>query len=81
MIGLYIYLSGMFLIWCAFAYYAFIKREEICKGDILYFTLFSFLSYLSILISIGAAIAYYMKEHGDEVVFNRKEENDDTEIL
>ena len=81
MIGLYIYLSGVFLIWCAFAYYAFIKREEVRKKDIFIFVLCSFFSYLVLTFFLVFAIGDYMDKHGDEVVFNRKEENDDTEIL
>ena len=29
MIGLYIYLSGVLIIWCVYAYIVFIKKEEV----------------------------------------------------
>ena len=81
MIALYIYLSGVLLVWSVFAYFVFVKKYEVRKKDIASFIGFSFLSYLSILIFIGILIDDYMEKHGDEVVFNHKNEDDDTEIL
>ena len=72
MIGLYIYLSGVFLIWCAFAYYAFIEREEVRKKDIFAFVLCSFFSYLALIFFLVFAIGYYIDKHDEEVVFNHK---------
>ena len=77
MIALYIYLGGVLLVWCVFAYFVFVKKEEVRKKDIFSFIGLSFLSYLSIFIFIGFLIDDYMEEHGDEVVFNKKEEEDD----
>ena len=77
MIGLYIYLSGVLVIWCVYAYIVFIEKEEIKKKYILPGVFFSILSYLMIVIFIGFLINDYMEEHGDEVVFNKKEEDDD----
>lgn len=77
MIVLYIYLSGVLIIWCIYAYIVFIEKEEIKKKYILPSIGFSVLSYLAILIFIGYAIDDYMMEHGDEVVFNLKSEDDE----
>lgn len=77
MIGLYIYLSGVLIIWCVYAYIVFIEKEEIKKKHILPSVVLSILSYLTIVFLIGFFIDDYMEEHGDEVVFNKKEEDDD----
>lgn len=76
MIGLYIYLSGVLIIWCVYAYIVFIKKEEVKKKEILPSIGLSVLSYLMIVIFIVFFIDDYMEEHGDEVVFNKKEEDD-----
>ena len=81
MIGLYIYLSGVLIIWLSYAYIIFIKKEELRKKHILPAIAFSIMSYLSILILGLIIIGDYIDEHGDDVVFNRKNKDDDTEIL
>lgn len=74
---LYIYLSGTLIIWCVFAYFAFIKKVEVRKKDILVFFAMSISSYISLIIFIGCILTDYMEEHGNEVVLNKKEEDDD----
>ena len=74
---LYIYLSGTLIIWCVFAYFAFIEKEQVRKKDILVFGMFSIMSYVSIILFIIILVSEYIEEHGDEVVFNKKEEDDD----
>lgn len=75
MIGLYIYLSGVLIIWFVYAYIVFIEKEEVKKKHILPSIGFSVLSYLAIVVFIGFLIDDYMEEHGDEVVFNHKEKD------
>ena len=77
MIGLYIYLSGVLIIWIVFVNFVFIEKKEIRKKDILAFGTMSILSYVSFILFIVFLVSEYMEEHGDEVVFNKKEEGDD----
>lgn len=81
MIYLYIYLSGVLIIWLLYAYLIFIEKAEVRKKHILPAIAVSIMSYLSILFLVLTIIADYIDEHGEEIVFNCKEEEDDTEIL
>ena len=81
MIALYIYLSGFAVVWCIFLYCVFIEKAEVRKKDVLAFFMLSICSYLSLVFFVAMVMDEYMSEHGDEVVFNRKKEDDDEEIL
>jgi hypothetical protein len=73
MIGLYIYLSGSFIITAFFVYNFLIKGEPLLKKHLLPMIGSILVSWFSIIFLIGIILDEYMEEHGDEKLFNKKD--------
>jgi hypothetical protein len=73
MIGIYIYLSGSFIVAAFLVYVLFIKREPLLKRHLLPMIAAILVSWLSIVFLIGVIIDEYMEEHGDEKLFGKKD--------
>ena len=73
MIGLYIYLSGSFIIAAFYAYIFLIKGEPLLKRHLLPMIGSILVSWFSIVFLIGIILDKYMEEHGDEKLFNKKD--------
>ena len=74
MIGLYIYLSGSLIVTAFFAYFFLIKGESLLKKHLLPMIGAILVSWFSIVLLIGIILDEYMQEHGDEKLFNKKDE-------
>lgn len=74
MIGLYIYLSGSLIVTAFFAYFFLFKREPLLKKHLLPMIGSILVSWFSIVLLIGINLDEYMKKHGDEKLFNKKDE-------
>ena len=73
MIGIYIYLSGSFIIAAFLVYVFLIKREPLLKRHLLPMIGAILVSWLSIIFLIGVILDEYMEEHGDENLFGKKD--------
>lgn len=74
MIEFWIYLSGVLLSCGIFIFLFFVKKTDLRKRDIIRIIFVSLLSYATILIIL---YLYYVDEHGDEIVFNFKNKEND----